>query len=168
MFCLEPKVVSSNPRENPFIGLWLQWSPDDKKYKNARTTKKNNKKEKKEKNIQIIIDYFFSTGQAPFPSMTICPHYNSAYKRDLLSNSFQLTIDDVRKKLVFPKVEHSNFSLSKVFEQMTFEWEEMIVLLAIKTGLKMENSNFTIFLFVNDHQNRTNGKTGQVLQSDSS
>ena len=101
----------------------------------------------------------FSTGKAPFPSMTICPHYNTAYRRDLLSN-YKLTIDDLRKKLIFPKVADSNISLSTIFEELTYNWEDMISGISIKTGLKLENTNYTIFLFASNYQNRTNGKIG--------
>ena len=48
-------------------------------------------------------------------------------------------------------------SLSSLFEKMTFNLDEIVVKVAIKTGVKLKNTNYTIFVFSQDHQNIANG-----------
>ena len=102
--------------------------------------------------------FCFSTDKAPFPSLTVCPHYNTAYRKDILSG-FNLSVDDVRRRIIFPKIPNlNNISLTKLFESFTHSWKDLIVGIVIKTGLKMENTNYTIFLFAKNPENITNGK----------
>ena len=49
-------------------------------------------------------------------------------------------------------------SLAKLFESLTHNWQDLIKGIAIKTGLKMENTNYTIFVFAKHSENVTNGK----------
>jgi hypothetical protein len=49
-------------------------------------------------------------------------------------------------------------SLSDLFEKMTFNLDDIIVKVAVKTGVKLKNTNYTIFVFSQDHQNFANGE----------
>ena len=96
--------------------------------------------------------------------MTVCPHFNAAYRRNLLQNLFQLEVDQVRKKLIFPKIEILNKSLSQFYRQVTFEWEDLVERISIKTGAKFGDTNFTIFVFVNTDSNSSNITNGNYLK----
>ena len=48
-------------------------------------------------------------------------------------------------------------TLSSLFEKMTFNLDEIVVKVAIKTGVKMKDTNYTIFVFSQDHLNIANG-----------
>ena len=87
--------------------------------------------------------------------MTICPHYNSAYRRELL-REHHLDVEDLRRGLKFPKFNTSATSttttttmtsLSSAFHRVTFEWHELVDRIAIKSGAKLANTNYTIFVF---------------------
>ena len=112
-----------------------------------------------------------STGQAEFPSMTICPHYNSAYRRELLRDH-QLDVEDLRRGLKFPKFNTSSTStttmtsLSSAFHRVTFEWHELVDRIAIKSGAKLANTNYTIFVFARRNDTSVDrGSTAAVART---
>ena len=69
----------------------------------------------------INITFLFkisSSRYATFPSITICPDYLKAYKSEVLEK-YGVTINDFRKKFIFPKIPNSNISLTQFFDQAT-------------------------------------------------
>ena len=76
----------------------------------------------------------------------------------------QLEVDQVRKKLIFPKIEILNKSLSQFYRHVTFEWEDLVERISIKTGAKFGDTNFTIFVFVNTDSNSSNITNGNYLK----
>ncbi len=77
------------------------------------------------------------TGEATFPSVTACPSYHSAYRRDYLA-SFGLTADDVRKVGLAP----TNVSSGRRFHlEATFELEELVDRYEISTKYGVANGS---------------------------
>ena len=66
-------------------------------------------------------DVIVSTRTATFPSITICPDFHTAYKRGILEKH-GLSVEDVRKKIIFPKNLTSNISMTSFFESVTHRW----------------------------------------------
>ncbi len=69
--------------------------------------------------MQENTDDIISTRIATFPSITICPDFHTAYKRDILARH-GLAVDDIRKRIIFPKILSSNISMTAFFESVTY------------------------------------------------
>ena len=90
--------------------------------------------------------HFYSTAEATFPSITICPDYENAYKRDILAK-FRISVDDFRRKLKFPEPSKESESLGSLFLNVTHDLDEIIAKIIFATGRKVPNTNFSFFFF---------------------
>jgi hypothetical protein len=84
-----------------------------------------------------------------FPEITICPHFLQAYKLDKLSQ-YGLSVDDIRKRIIFPLGLPQNESLVKFFEEVTHSFDEIVDSIIVTTNFKQEGTHFTNFMFSND------------------
>ena len=89
-----------------------------------------------------------SSSSITFPEMTVCPHFFQAYKSDKLSQ-YGMSVDDVRKKIMFPKGLPQNKSLVNFFEEVTHDFDDIVDSIIVTTHFKLEGTHFTNFLFSN-------------------
>ena len=73
-----------------------------------------------------------STAETEFPAFTICPQYEEAYKKDILS---QYGSDPGKiRDLIFPK--NANMSANDFFEMVTYSVNEIVKSVEIKVSNK--------------------------------
>ena len=77
---------------------------------------------------------------AIFPSLTICPDYDVAYKRDILAK-YNTTVKKVRN-LHFPNLTKHNITTREFFKIATFNLTEIVSKVDISTLHKFKDSNF--------------------------
>ena len=80
---------------------------------------------------------------AEFPALTVCPNYDSAYKKDFL-NEYGITTKEIRA-LNFPST--INMTVAEFYEQATHSLQDIVSNVEIKTLRKLENKNGTTFYF---------------------
>jgi hypothetical protein len=94
-----------------------------------------------------------STQDAIFPAITICPSYDVGYKKDKL-RQYGLAANDVRNSIKFPK--NLSTSLSKFFEEITYDVTDIVHYIDVGCGKQLEGSNYTYFKFTTEtNQNGT-------------
>jgi len=90
-----------------------------------------------------------SSSLVTFPEITICPRFLQAYKSNKLSQ-YGLSVDDIRKRIIFPKGLPQNKSLANFFEEVTHGLDEILDSIIVTTNFKQEGTHFTTFMFSND------------------
>ena len=88
-------------------------------------------------NLMENIIESFRTQLTEFPSVTICPDYSIAYRRDVLAK-FNTTVGEIRS-LNFPNL---SISTSRFFDLVTQNLTEILTSLTIKTLEKDNGSSF--------------------------
>ena len=73
----------------------------------------------------------FSTTKVEFPSLTICPDYDVAYKEDILKE-YKISIREIRK-LRFPDTKSQNLTSLDFFKLSTHNLTEIVTSMTIKT-----------------------------------
>ena len=86
---------------------------------------------------------------AEFPTITICPDYSVAYKKEILK-AHNAKASDVRKYR-FP--ETKNITTFEFYLSATYDLEELLAELTIEASNGIEGSNFTTLVF-NSPQSR--------------
>ena len=98
-------------------------------------------------NVFDFPQYFghFSTVDVTFPALTICPHYNVAYKGEILgqygSNATQM------RKGLYPKFLGSSLEF---FKNVTHNFEEIVQEIYISTFKSLHGTDFRYFLYTTD------------------
>lgn len=90
--------------------------------------------------------HFYSTSKATFPSFTICPEYDSAYKKNLLAK-FGLNGEDVRSSLKFPSGLRETETLGSFFHNVTYDLDEIVDKIVFTSEKKPLFSNFSHFYY---------------------
>ena len=84
----------------------------------------------------------FSTTETEFPSFTICPDFDVAYKEDVLEK-YKTSKWDMRG-LRFPNTRSNNLSTLQFFKMVTYNLTEIVTSMSIETIKKYPAStNFT-------------------------
>ena len=92
-----------------------------------------------------------NTAETEFPAFTICPQYEEAYKRDILSE-YGSDPDKIRK-LIFPN--NVDIPAKDFFELITFSADEIIESMRVKKGVaEKENPDTSndVLIFANSSQ----------------
>ena len=92
------------------------------------------------KDTSVSLD-IAETKNAEFPSLTICPDYEVAYKRELLAE-FGTNVDNMRD-LIFPNLTSYNLTTGEFVDLVTFNLSEIVSKLDIRTAYKLDNSSAT-------------------------
>ena len=79
--------------------------------------------------------------------MTICPNVDLGYKNNIL-NQYGFAANDLRDSIKFPP--NLNMTLSKFFEEITYNIEYIVFSIDVRTGIKQEASNYKYFKFMTD------------------
>ena len=79
--------------------------------------------------------------------MTICPNLDIGYKNYIL-NQYGFAASDIRDSIKFPP--NLNMTLSKFFEEITYNIEDIVFSIDVRTGIKQEESNYKYFKFMTD------------------
>ena len=103
-------------------------------------------------NIFFLI---YSTQDAIFPAITICPNYLVGYKNSIL-NQYGLVTNDIRDSIKFPQ--NLNISLSKFFEKITYNIEDIVYYIYVGCSGKDEGSNYSYFMFMDEANQTEYGK----------
>ena len=81
------------------------------------------------------------TKNAEFPSLTVCPDFEVAYKREILTE-FGTNVDNMRD-LIFPNLTTHNLTTGEFVDLATFNLSEIVSKLDIRTSHKLDNTNAT-------------------------
>ena len=95
---------------------------------------------------------YYSTANATFPSITICPDYYIAYKQEILTK-FGITADDIRDRLKFPENLKEPETPGSFFQNVTFDLDETVAKIIFTTEKKPPNSNFSHFFYSSNNSN---------------
>ena len=79
--------------------------------------------------------------------MTICPNLDVGYKNYILKQ-YGFYANDIRDSIKFPP--NLNMTLSKFFEEITYNIEDIVFSIDVRTGNKQEESSYKYFKFMTD------------------
>ena len=92
----------------------------------------------------LLKHIFFSSELAEFPTFTICPDYDVAYKTEALK-TYGATPRDMRNFNYPSKI---NMTSIQFFESVTHSMSELIRSIEIEAKHKLEGTNFSEFFFM--------------------
>ena len=100
---------------------------------------------------------FFSTNEATFPAMTICPGYDDAFNKTLASR-FNTTVGLIRKGR-YPKGIGSSRDF---FNEVTTSFNTLVESIHVETLASLPNTTFREFLFTTDLVNNDFNNEGNI------
>ena len=106
----------------------------------------------------------FSTAEAEFPALTICPDFDDAYKTQILED-FGVSALDIRRGL-FTKMKNKSFTTYVQYQMATHELSEIVDQMKIQLKVPLKGTRQTYVRFVQDLKMYQPSKTTKFMLLD--